>query len=214
MPILHRGAARALLVVGLIAAGAGGRASGGTRSVAVVVTVVGAGAVRAQSAGDPPVLVPWKRMGDITLGELKERVQSEYGAEGSGYHVTQRYGRNTVQGYYRLHGARVIVTFYGDQVGELDFATPYYRTKNGFGVGSRIPLGPCYRTATNPCEHRWHGFVWNEWIRETPCGCWTKVGVGARSLPVAGANFLQPWFFIYMSHGRVTEFYFALKFFD
>jgi hypothetical protein len=188
---------------------------------AVLLSVVAAVLVAAEGqfadahgTGDPPRLVAWNRIGDIALGGSKTQVQAEYGTEGHGYHLLQRYGSNIVQGYYRLHGGRVTVTFYGGRVGELDFSTPYYRTTSGFGVGSRIPLGRCYRTATNPCEHRWHGFVWNERIRETPCGCWTKVGLGAQSLPVTGTNFSKPWFFIYTSHGRVTEFYFVLKFVD
>jgi hypothetical protein len=158
------------------------------------------------ASSDPPVLIPWSRIGDIVLGEPRARVERQYA--GHRYHVLQRYG-NTVQGYYRLHGSRVIVTFYGRQVGELAFETPYYRTKGGFGVGSRIPLGPCHKTADDPCEHRWRGFVWNAWVREKPCSCWVKVGLGARSLPATTANFLKPWFFIYTSHGRATRFYVA-----
>ena len=169
---------------------------------------------KAHSAGDPPLLlVPWNTIGNIALGESKTRLEREYGSAEHGYHVLQRYG-DTVQGYYRLHGSQVIVTFYGRRVGELDFETSYYRTKDGFVVGSRIPLGPCHRTTTNSCEHRWHGFVWNSSIRETPCGCWVKVGLGAQSLPVTGANFLKPWFFIYTRRGRVTRFHFALKYVD
>jgi len=162
---------------------------------------------------DRLLLVPWSRIGDIALGESRTRVEREYGSVGHGYHVLQRYG-DTVQGYYRLHRSRVIVTFYGGRVGELDFETPHYRTKGGFGVGSRIPLGLCHGTATDPCEHRWRGLVWNAWARETPCGCWVKVGLGAQSLPVTAASFLRPWFFIYTHRGRVRRFYFALKFVD
>jgi hypothetical protein len=158
-------------------------------------------------------LVPWSRIGDLALREPRERVEREYGSAGHGFHVVQRYG-GKVQGYYRLHGSRVGVTFYGDRVGEIAFFTRYYRTETGFGVGSRIPLGPCHRTAIYRCEHRWRGFVWNEWIREKPCSCWTKVGLGQRSLPLTADNFEKPWFFIYVGHGRVESFYFALKFVD
>ena len=180
---------------------------------AAFVAGLPAGASSARAAGDPPLFVPWHRIGDISLGEPRARVEGEYGGVGDGYHVIQRYG-DTVEGYYRLHGSRVFVTFYGRRVGELGFRTPYYRTKSGFGVGSRIPLGPCHRTATNPCEHRWHGFVYNVTLKEDPCNCWVKVGRGARSLPVTGRNFLKPWFFIYLRHGRVASFYFALRFVD
>jgi hypothetical protein len=149
---------------------------------------------------DPPVLVPWHTVGDIALGEPKERVVREY-------------GRQPDLGY-RLHGGTVQVGFDRGLVTSIWFSTRYYRTKSGFGVGSRIPLGPCHRTKTNPCERRWRGFVWNEWAREKPCSCWTKVGRGARSLPVTTKNFLKPWFFIDVRHGRVRDFYFASEFVD
>jgi hypothetical protein len=55
----------------------------------------------AHGAGDPPRLVPWRGIGDIALGEPQSRMESEYGSEGHGFHVLQRYGDN-VQGYYRL----------------------------------------------------------------------------------------------------------------
>ena len=149
---------------------------------------------------DPPIFVPWSRIGDISLGSYKEEVDAQYGPE-------PRYG-------YRLHGSRVFVAFDRGRVSEIRFSTPYYRTKNGFGVGSRIPLGPCHRTRQNRCEHRWHGFVWNAWVRAKPCNCWVKVGRGTRSLPATVGNFLKPWFFIYIDRGRVSVFYFALKFVD
>jgi hypothetical protein len=158
-----------------------------------------AGAVR---AGDPPVLVPWRRIGDIALGESRTRVEREYGS-GHGFQVPD-------QG----HGSRVFVTFEDSRVNELDFTTRYYWTKSGFGVGSAIPLGPCHRTATNACEHRWHGFVWNAWVKANPCHCWIKVDLGAQSRPATAANFLKPWFFIYTRRGRVARFHFALKFVD
>jgi hypothetical protein len=180
---------------------------------AIATVPVACGSSSAKGGSDPPVFVPWSRVGDIRLGEPRARVEREYGSIGHGFHVLQRYGSN-VQGYYRLHDSELGVTFYRDRVGELDFSTPYYRTKTGFGVRSTIPLGRCHRTAMYRCEHRWHGFVWNEWIREKPCGCWTKVGLGRQSLPLTTDNFLKPWFFIYVRRGRVVEFYFALKFAD
>jgi hypothetical protein len=169
--------------------------------------------LKTAAQGDPPVLVPWSRIGNIALGEPKAQVEREYGSVGRGFHVVQRYGKD-VEGYYSLHGSRVVVNFYGDRVGELTFSTPYYRTRGGFGVGSKIPLGPCHKMSAWKCEHRWHGFVWNEWIREKPCNCWTKVGLGRQTVPLLPAKFNRPWFFIYVRRGRVDSFYFALKFVD
>lgn len=149
---------------------------------------------------DPPIFVPWSTIGDISLGGFKEEVEAEYG--------------NQPALGYRLHGGRVQVDFDGGRVASIWFSARYYRTKNGLGVGSRIPLGPCHRASTSRCEHRWHGFVWNAWVREKPCSCWVKVGRGPRSLPATVHNFLKPWFFIDVRRGRVSGFYLALKFVD
>jgi hypothetical protein len=147
------------------------------------------------TSSDPPLLELTGRVGDITLGEPKTTVESEYGTEGNGFHVTYR-NAGAISGYYRLHHGRVLVVFDGERVSELDLRTPYYRTKDGVGIGSRIPLGPCSKTATKPCEHRWHGFLCDAWVRETPCNCWVKVGRRAQSLPATTKNFMKPWFFI------------------
>jgi hypothetical protein len=144
--------------------------------VAVAAGVACAGGAAARGANDPPRFVPWKSVGDMTLGEPRARVEADYGALGR-YPVVQRYG-NTVEGFYQLGGHALGVTFYGARVGELGFSTPYYRTPSGFAVGSTIPLGPCHRTPASRCEHRWHGFVYNGFWKETPCGCWVKVGLG------------------------------------
>jgi len=164
-----------------------------------------------RSAGDPPLMVPWARVGNISLGETQTAVYRAYGAKS--FHVVQRWGNNT-QGYFRLHNTHVIVTFYGSRVGEIGFTTPYYRTKSSFGVGSTIPLGPCHRTSKTSCEHRWNGFVYNEWNKGKLCQCWVKVGTQRSTLEVSTRNFNKPWFFIYTRHGRATYFYFALKFVD
>jgi len=138
---------------------------------------------------DPPLLVPWHKIGSFSLGETKAGVLRDYGPQ--------------PRGGYKEHSGRVQVGFDHGRVVSLWFSTPYYRTKSGFGVGSRIPP-----------DHRWHGFVWNAWVREKPCSCWVKVGLGRRSLPATAKNFLKPWFFINVRHGRVTSFYWALRFVD
>ena len=153
------------------------------------------------------------KVGDITLNEPATRVEREYGSVGHGFHVVDRYS-GAIYGYYRLHGSKVFLTFDRGRVSDIGFTTPYYRTRSGFGVGSRIPLGPCHRTATTPCEHRWRGFLYNLRLREDPCRCWVKVGLGARSLRPTTENFLKPWFFIYLSHGRVARLYFAWRYVD
>jgi hypothetical protein len=138
---------------------------------------------------DPPLLVPWHRIGSFFLGERKAGVLRDYGPQPPGGYIE--------------HGGRVQVDYFRGRVTSLWFSTPYYRTKSRFGVGSRTPPG-----------HRWHGFVWNSWNHDQPCNCWTKVGLGPRSLPATGKNFLKPWFFIYVHQGRVSYFYFSSRFID
>jgi hypothetical protein len=193
-------AASAVVLVALVAAVAAGCSTATTRT-------------HVAAKSDPPLLELTGRVGDIRLGEPKTTVESEYGTEGNGFHVTYR-NAGAISGYYRLHHGRVLVGFDGERVSELDVRTPYYRTKDGVGIGSRIPLGPCRKTATKTCEHRWHGFLWNAWVRETPCNCWVKVGRGAQSRPVTTKNFMKPWFFVNVRHGRATRFFFAWKFVD
>lgn len=162
---------------------------------------------------DPPLLVPWTRAGDFVLGARESVIESEYGLPGHGYHVQTR-DNGIVEGYFVLHGSRIFVTFEDGRLNELDFSSRYYRTKTGFGVGSRIPLGACHRVGGNSCQQRWHGFLWNAWTRQAPCNCWVKVGLESESLPVTAANFGKPWFFIYTKDGRASRFHLALKFVD
>jgi hypothetical protein len=144
---------------------------------------------------DPPRLAPWRGIGDLSLGEPRARVLHEYrlGADKA----------NRSEFDYRRPGGRVQVGFDRGRVSTIRFSTPYYRTNGGFGVGSRIPRG-----------HVWHGFVWNSWNKDQPCNCWTKVGLGAKSLPATGKNFLKPWVFINIEDGRVASFYFAARYID
>ena len=88
--------------------------------------------------------------------------------------------------------------------------------KGGLGVDSRIPPGRCRapRIALGRCEQRWRGFVHNASAKETPCNCWTKVGLGEKSLPATSDNFFKPWFIVYVGRGRVIGFDFDLEYVD
>lgn len=104
-----------------------------------------------------------------------------------------------------IHGGKVTVDSYGGRrVTDIWFNTPYYRTKDGFGVGSKSPAGRLLRD----------GFVYEAWNHDQPCSCWTKVGLGKKSLPATGKNFLKPWFIVWVRHGRVTAFDLNLKYVD
>src|SRR3954464_4530443 len=110
------------------------------KAALLAVAIVAVGCSSGSRRADPPVLVPWHKIGDIGLGDPKERVLREYGSE-------PELG-------YRLHASRVYIEFDAVRVSAIRFSTPYYRTKSGFGVGSRIPLGACHHTTTSRCEHR------------------------------------------------------------
>jgi hypothetical protein len=149
------------------------------------------------------LLVPWTRIGDITLGETLKQLHSEYGAEGP-------YG-------YQLHGGTVDVEANMPPLNHVNwiyFTTRYYRTKSGFGIGSKIPFGACVKTWTHTCGHRWHGFVWNEVYKAQGCGCWAKVGTGATSLRPSVSNFGKPWVTLYIKHGLVTAILLSSKYVD
>jgi hypothetical protein len=141
-----------------------------------------------------PLLMRWRGIGDIHLGEPKRRVVREYRSQGT----VGRYELDLT-----MPGGRVQLGFDAGRIASIWFSTPYFRTNGGFGVGSTIPR-----------RHRWHGFVWNGWRREKPCSCWVKVGRGARSLPATVDNFGKPWTFIDIRHGHVASFYFAARFVD
>jgi hypothetical protein len=143
---------------------------------------------------DSPVLVPWSGIGAIQLGEMRSQVRRDYDSVGRRYHTL---------GYYVLHRSRVYVTFEDGVVNQIDFTTPYYRTPDGFGVGSRIPTGG-----------QWRGFVWNPRLRESPCSCWVKVGDNRRSLAPSAANFLKHWVIVHVHDGRVTEILMAERYVD
>jgi hypothetical protein len=168
-------------------------------AVAAVAACGAASRVPTSPAGSPDqrslsqshLLVAWKRIGDIALGETLKQVHSEYGAEGG-------YG-------YRLHGGTVDVEANQPPITRVNwiyFTTPYYKTRSGFGVGSSFP-------------RRWRAsFIWNGIVKDKPCNCWVKVGTGRRSLQPTFANFLKPWVVVDVKHGRVTSILLSSKYVD
>src|SRR3954451_16088803 len=70
--------ASGVFIVFAVACSSGAASDAGTHSRAT------------RSASDPPLLVPWRRVGEIWLGEPQARVEREYGSPGHGYHVQTR----------------------------------------------------------------------------------------------------------------------------
>ncbi|MDE3190303.1 MAG: hypothetical protein KGL94_05725 [Acidobacteriota bacterium] len=182
-------------------------------SLGIVAGLAGGGSGPAVARhADPPVFVPWYRVGDISLGEASAKVEAEYGGIGHGFKVIQRWP-GSVQGQYELHGSEVLVTFTNRVVNDIDFVTPYYRTSSGLGIGSTIPLGPCYPVAGGGCEHRWRGFVFYPRWKDSRCNCWVKAGALGGLAPTP-RNFLHPWFFIFTKNGRAEEIYLSRSYTD
>ncbi len=85
-----------------------------------LVCTPGSGATGNQ---DPPLLVPWSRVGDFSLGAPKMRVEKEYGTAGHGFHVIAQQG-DFLEGYYLLHGGQVGITFEAGRVEGISFGVP------------------------------------------------------------------------------------------
>jgi hypothetical protein len=78
-------------------------------------------------------------------------------------------------GTYRVRGGKLSVAYGSrrdgrarptDLVEQMWVESPRYRTPDGIGVGSRIPLGPPVRV-NGTITYRWHGFKLDlgDWVR-------------------------------------------------
>jgi len=150
------------------------------RALAAVIVFLAAGcfsgAVLAASASDPPRIVPWTSIGGIWLGQSRIRVEYVYGSLRSAM---------SPGGYaeYRLHGGRLFITYLRDRVAGITTTSRYYRTSEGLGVGTRIPLGRCHRVSGR-CEYRWRGFtlvndgrIWIKQVRQKRRGIQVQLWV-------------------------------------
>jgi hypothetical protein len=115
-------------------------------TVAVAAALVFPAASR--TASDPPRIVPWHQIGAVGLGMQRASVNYRYG---------NALGPNPT---YTVSGGHLNVGYAGNQVALIYTDSRRYRTTDGVGVGSQIPLGRCYRTRTSACQHRWHEFAY------------------------------------------------------
>ena len=134
---IRRPSPRCLGLCGLLACAAVGPPATATASAGAMPT-------------DPPRIIPWHQIGDVGIGMLKSRVTSEYGP-----------GTNTPGAPelwdYRVRGGKLTVSYSRGRVRSVSTNSQRYRTPNGFGIGSHIPLRACQSIA-NRCEILWHGF--------------------------------------------------------
>lgn len=106
---------------------------------------------------EPVTIVPWHKIGGAGLGMLRSAIEYRYGAPESGS--------------YKVPGGSLHVGYSGDRVSFVTTDSVYYRTVERIGVGTRVPLGRCFKTSTNPCERRWKGFTYRPVF-----GIWEKLG--------------------------------------
>ncbi len=165
--------------------------------VALVMTVTGVAglmpATVSAQVNDPPRIVGWRLIGNAGLGMSRERVEYVYG-----HRVPDRRTYPYDLSTYQVHGGKLLINYTRGLVDGVSTDSLYYRTKDGIGVGTRIPLGPCHRTKSRPCERRWKGFVLENggrtWFRTLPYGRRT----------------IQAW--LWVERGAITQI--DLKFFD
>jgi len=127
----------------------------GLTAVAALLVAVAPAAAQ-PTAIDPPRIVPWHLIGNVGLAMSRTRVEYAYGQPTHEPEFTDVAGT----GLFTYRGGGDLGVFYEQgHVVWIETHSSYYRTRDHFGVGSRVPLRPCHRTTRNPCEHRWNGFV-------------------------------------------------------
>lgn len=108
---------------------------------------------RALVVKDPPRIVGWHLVGNIGLGMTATRVEYAYG------YPTHR--DTDSHGDWRTYRGRgdIRVGYDGkSRIVAVGTRSPAYRFTDGFGVGSTVPLGKCYRLK-GTWEYRWRFFI-------------------------------------------------------
>lgn len=129
--------------------------------VAALALPASASSADSAASADPARIVPWHTIGNAGLGMSKDRVEYNYGARvnADDQHFTT----------YQVAGGTLRIGF--DIHYRVEFLTtnsPRYRTPGGIGVGVRVPLGACRRTAAGNCQFWWRGFRYRGkglWVR-------------------------------------------------
>ena len=99
----------------------------------------------------------WRRLGKVHLGMPLSAVQYKYGPYLNGY---------------RVKGGSLVLGFKSNRVSLIDTNSPVFRTTDGYGIGTYIPLGRCVKTKTNPCAHKWRGLTYMPFVLN---GAWHAI---------------------------------------
>lgn len=113
----------------------------------VIALTLFTGAATATPALDPPRIVRWHVIGNVFLGSDATRVEYTYGE-----------GKNPLASdyttLYRVPGDKLQVIFRRRHVVGVGTTSKRYRTSDGFGVGSFIPL----KRGLHESSYCWEGF--------------------------------------------------------
>lgn len=145
--------------------------------LALFGTAGAVGARHSQQTQLSPTITPWHAVGGIGIGMVRAAVEYRYGTAP---------GEGTVL-VYTVPGGTLFVQYHHARVTDLETNSRFFRTEDGFGIGSTIPLGRCHRIAGR-CRYTWRSFTLNpnpyvpdssEWQRFTRWGA-QKVAVSLR----------------------------------
>jgi len=102
---------------------------------------------------------------------------------------------------YAIPGGTLTVDFDGNESVSFGTENVQDRTRDGIGVGERIPLGPCHRFGSTSCQHRWRSFAYFPVDRQGTPGQWlgffchdgiheeVRLGVAAGAV-----NYISMWY--------------------
>lgn len=99
------------------------------------------------ASGSTEARTDWRVLGDLHLGMTRTAVEYERGPY------------NEMRGY-RINGDSLILGFAKNRVNAIGTDSPTLKTRDGYGVGSQIPLGPCVKISSNPCARFWRGLMY------------------------------------------------------
>lgn len=139
--------------------------------------------------GSPSGIDPWRGIDAISIGMSAIRVEYEYGV-GRPRSINTGTASVGADASYRRGNGWLWVGYSNGRVDSVGTTSAAYRTPNGLGVGSKIPLGRCHRIPGG-CKYTWQGFRYST---EPCCGWYRLFRVGSRSVRV--------WLFTL--RGRVT----------
>jgi len=166
--------------------------------LAFALALLAVGCGKSAQPGDPPRIVPWSAVGDVSIGDSAERVRHLYGPAAKSEPLqlpagTRYAGHPARIDSFRVPGGTISATYVDGVVRKIGTDSARYRLPSGIGVGTPVSAGTCYHVEGSSCIYRWHGLVFDE------CG---DAWVGEQG-PVQ-LEFVMNRSFLYRPRGRVV----------